>query len=155
MGFLVEKMCKLGNFLIRYQKFNQYNIWSTILKKARYCIKTKIYILLRKQVALYPKLPDEYISFCGGSVLNEWWILTAGHCCDKVSGFNVVAGGVSLQTSEDEIEQKRTVSKNGIFIHESYNDKESNNDICLILVSIHKSNVFDSQFLFNLTLPVI
>ena len=62
--------------------------------------------------------------------------MTAGHCCDDVSGFNVVAGGVSLQTSEDEIEQKRTVSKNGIFIHESYNDTESNNDICLILVSV-------------------
>ena len=53
----------------------------------------------------------------------------------------MVAGGVSLQTSEDEIEQKRTVSKNGIFIHESYNDTESNNDICLILVSVVKSNV--------------
>ena len=104
-------------------------------------------------MALYPKLPDEYISFCGGSVLNEWWILTAGHCCDKVSGFNVVAGGVSLQTSEDEIEQKRTVSKNGIFIHESYNDTESNNDICLILVSVNKRNVFDSQFNFKFIYP--
>ena len=86
------------------------------------------------QVALYPQLPDEFISFCGGSILSENWILTAAHCCDKASGFNVVAGGVSLQLNEG-IEQQTTVEE--IFIHENYTKNETNNDICMLRLASH------------------
>ena len=80
-------------------------------------------------------MPDEFISFCGGSILSEIWILTAAHCCHEVSGLAVVAGGVSLQTNEG-IEQQSTVSASGIYIHEHFGEKGTNNDICLLKVWI-------------------
>ena len=86
------------------------------------------------QAALYPQLPDEFISFCGGSILSENWILTAAHCCDKASGFNVVAGGVSLQTNEG-IEQQTSVKE--IFIHENYTEEGTNNDICMLRLATY------------------
>ena len=82
---------------------------------------------------MYPQLPDEYISFCGGSILSDNWVITAAHCCDKVSGLRVVAGGVMLQTNEG-VEQQRLVPQKGIFIHDNYGEKGSNDDICLLKV---------------------
>ena len=65
--------------------------------------------------------------------MSDNWVVTAAHCCDEVSGLRVVAGGVSLQTNEG-VEQQRFVTQDGIFVHDNYGEKGSNDDICLLKV---------------------
>ncbi|XP_078052115.1 transmembrane protease serine 9-like [Augochlora pura] len=69
--------------------------------------------------------------FCGGSVLNENYVITASHCVDgkKPEGIKVVAGTINL--SKPNIE--RNVIK--IIMHEKYNSADSwKNDIALLKV---------------------
>jgi len=68
---------------------------------------------------------------CGGTVLNENYIVTAGHCAEvgSASTFSIVAGDHSLQ-NVDGTEQTRAVSR--VIIHEEYDSWTIENDIALL-----------------------
>jgi len=84
------------------------------------------------QVAIYVKGRME----CGGSILDEWFIVTAAHCIFpgiEYSAYSVYAGEHSLIShTDDGTEQTRAV--HNIFVHEEYNKGRGTltNDIAII-----------------------
>ena len=69
---------------------------------------------------------------CGGSILSENWVLSAGHCCAGLGTGDIVAGGIDIYFPEG-VEQHRTPDK---FRHPDYDSATINNDVCLLKVGI-------------------
>jgi len=68
--------------------------------------------------------------FCGGTVIDKKWVLSAAHCfSDGADGVVIVAGEHNLGMNEGS-EQKIQVKK--AFVHPQYNDRTTENDIALI-----------------------
>jgi secreted trypsin-like serine protease len=73
---------------------------------------------------------DYYGQFCGGSIYNNMWIITAAHCVDNnpnVSKLRILAGSAVLS----ETSLSRTLVDR-IVIHPDYNPDTYENDIALI-----------------------
>ncbi|XP_017888643.1 chymotrypsin-2-like, partial [Ceratina calcarata] len=99
------------------------------------------------QVSLQMK--SSSFHFCGGSVLNENYVITAAHCVEGQTApkIKVVAGTIDLSKSGSE----HNVQK--IIIHEKYNPDDSwKNDIALL--KVEKPFVKSPQISF-VTLPSV
>jgi len=76
---------------------------------------------------------------CGGSILNSNWIVTAAHCCHAVKDFPNTLDLLSFTVNEFDTQTFEGVEKTfkpaEFIIHENYDHRTIDNDICLIRTS--------------------
>ncbi|XP_068036311.1 coagulation factor X-like [Anomalospiza imberbis] len=92
-------------------------------------------------------LNEEGEEFCGGTILNENFILTAAHCINQTKEIKVVVGEVDREKKEQS-ESMHTVDK--IIIHSKFDAETYDNDIALLKL---KEPIRFSEYVIAACLP--
>jgi len=83
--------------------------------------------------------------FCGASIINENWAVTAAHCVNEGDNIKVVAGAHSKSSSGQKYQVQR------IYKHEEYNPNRMYNDIAML--EIGGSGIVMSDAVMPVCLP--
>lgn len=81
------------------------------------------------QAAVYVN-GDDGAWFCGGTIIDQEWVLTAGHCVDGGRSARILVGSVELDFGGP-----NEVPSQQLILHENYNGKTLANDIGLVHLS--------------------
>jgi len=116
------------------------NAWTSNCGTAGYAIDETDSLIVGGRQARAGQFPwqvsldDGRGSFCGGTIINRNWVLTAAHCCDTSSprDFDVVAGAHNLNRPTS---NQRKYSLNRIVVHPNWNDRNNDFDIALLRTS--------------------
>ncbi|XP_055608184.1 collagenase-like [Uranotaenia lowii] len=71
-------------------------------------------------------------ALCGGSLLSEEWVLTAGHCVDNATSFQVTMGNLYLKPDGGHEEGAIVMNTTEYYQHENYSSSTAQNDIAVI-----------------------
>ena len=77
------------------------------------------------------RIGQDYFPFCGGSILNRLWIVTAAHCVDDPSAWPYlrIAAGV---TTKNGIASNTFVDVVDVLVHEQWDSPTYKNDVALL-----------------------